>query len=405
MMKKILYGLFGWFSCVGMWAQGPRLSVTIENTLPVMRKAYPVTINLADHAPNRKITSAQVFVSEKEIPSQLDDLNGDMQADELVFLTDIPSKGKVNVQINLSGEKPQKDYPSGVNAYIKLNDIKEKHPKVKSVTYPGDANLLDMYNSIYGHGAVFESSLAGFRIYMDNRQSIDLYGKTLPRLELEETGFYTTEAQAAEGYGCDILWAGQSVGAGSFRGYRNEQPCYIDTVSWRRQTVIASGPIRSIVEVSDGSWIYKGQTLDMTQRYTLYAGHRDVAVDVHIQGAARGETFCTGVQKLEDKNEGFMSHNGLTGSWGNNIPEKSRMSHNEWVGLGLYAHPENRKAMKEDAFNYLTLLQLNDAQRIRYHVAVCARRENDGFKSSREWFDYLKKWQEGLSTPCLITVQ
>lgn len=124
---------------------------------------------------------------------------------------------------------------------MKLHDEKGKHPEMKSITYPGDADLLDMYNSIYGHGAVFESRLAAFRIYMDNRQSIDLYGKTSYQLEMDSTGFYTTPEQLAQGYGCDILWAGQSVGAGSFRGYQNDKPCYIDTVAWRRQTILADG--------------------------------------------------------------------------------------------------------------------------------------------------------------------
>lgn len=167
---------------------------------------------------------------------------------------------------------------------------------MKSITYPGNADLLDMYNSIYGHGAVFESRLAAFRIYMDNRQSIDLYGKTSYRLEMDSTGFYTTPEQLAQGYGCDILWAGQSVGAGSFRGYQNDKPCYIDTVAWRRQTILADGPVRTVVEVADGGWIYHGQTLHMTQRYTLYAGHRDVEVDIRIDGASPDATFCTGIQ-------------------------------------------------------------------------------------------------------------
>ena len=116
-----------------------------------------------------------------------------------------------------------------------------------------------MYNGLYGHGAVFESRLAAScRICMDNRQSIDLYGKTSYRLEMDSTGFYTTPwKQLAQGqrFG-DILRAGQELaGAGSFRGYQNDKPCYIDTVAWRRQTILADGPVRTVVEVADGGWI------------------------------------------------------------------------------------------------------------------------------------------------------
>ena len=43
---------------------------------------------------------------------------------------------------------------------------------------------------MYHHGPAFESELVAFRAYMDNRQSIDLYGKKYQRLELAETNFY-----------------------------------------------------------------------------------------------------------------------------------------------------------------------------------------------------------------------
>ena len=93
----------------------------------------------------------------------------------------------------------------------------------------------------------------------------------------------------------------------------------------------------------------------MTQRYTLYAGHRDVEVDIRIDGASPDATFCTGIQKLERHSTGFMQEDGLCGSWGNNVPEKSTPEHDEWVGLGLYTDKACRKEMKEDEFNYLPM--------------------------------------------------
>ncbi len=73
------------------------------------------------------------------------------------------------------------------DAYIKLNDHHGKHPRVVSVAYPGDANTLDMYNSIYGHGAVIENPWVAYRVYMDHRQSLDLYVKHRLGLELDIT--------------------------------------------------------------------------------------------------------------------------------------------------------------------------------------------------------------------------
>lgn len=38
------------------------------------------------------------------------------------------------------------------DAYLKLYDHHGKHPRIESITYPGVANTIDMYNSLYGHG-------------------------------------------------------------------------------------------------------------------------------------------------------------------------------------------------------------------------------------------------------------
>ena len=193
-----------------------------------------------------------------------------------------------------------------------------------------------------GHGAVFESRLAAFRIYMDNRQSIDLYGKTSYRLEMDSTGFYTTPEQLAQGYGCDILWAGQSVGAGSFQGYQNDKPCYIDTVAWRRQTILADGPVRTVVEVADGGWIYHGQTLHMTQRYTLCRTPRRGGGHPHRRRFA-GRDLLHGHTKTGTPLHRLHAGRRPLQQLGNNVPEKSTPEHDEWVGLGLYTDKACRR--------------------------------------------------------------
>ena len=394
------------FCCISsLQAREVVREVRIANPTGQPREACPVVLDLKAYAKGLDVRSATVLCDGSETAYQLDDLNGDFRADELAFVAYVPAQGSVTCRVTLSDQKSPRTYTARTRAYIKLHDQKGQHPEVSSITYPGNADLLDMYNSLYGHGAVFESELAAFRIYMDNRQSIDIYGKTHPRLEMDHTGFYTTKEQLAQGYGCDILWAGQSVGAGSFRGYQNEKPCYIDTVAWRRQTVLASGPVRAIVEVADGQWTYNGHPLQMRQRYTLYAGHRDVEVSVDISGPLPVDTFCTGIQKLESEPSGFMQEDGLCGSWGCNVPEKSEPDHREWVGLGLYAAPGNRIGMEEDDFNYLTLLQPDKDRQIRYRLTVCARREKDGFKTAQEWFDYLRQWKAEADSPCTVTVR
>lgn len=379
--------------------------VTVTNPLDVPRKDVPVVVGLAPYVqPGERLTSARVEGDTGELPVQLDDLDGDLCPDELVFVADVPAQGRARFRMTLSDTEPPRTYTPRVHAHIKLFDSKLQYPQVQTVTYPGSVPPLDTYNSIYGHGALFESEWVGFRVYMDHRQSIDIYGKQQPRLELDRTNFYTPAADREAGWGCDVLWAGQSVGAGSFRGYVDGQPVYVDSVAWRGQAVRAAGPVRTVVEVTDRDWWYGGRNVQMVQRYILYAGHRDVAVEIRLTGAGPGALFCTGVQKLETANEGRMRPDGLVGSWGTNVPEKAEPDHSEGVGLGVCVPDCNRVEVKEDDYNYLCVLRPDADGRITYGLAICARMEQGGFTNSSEWFRYLDQWREGLEHPCTVHV-
>ena len=405
-MKKILLSLI---ALLPLAATGQTFRVTVTNPSDTDRKDVPVVMDL--HKTLKKkasnVLSAEVITpSGSSIPSQLDDLDGDLIPDELAFVANIPARSTLSFRVQCSAILSQSSFPPRTAAFMKVWDRKYRYPYINSIEYQGRNEPLATYDAIYGHGAQWESELVGFRVYMDHRQSIDIYGKPTPQLVLDKTNFYSTREDISAGLGCDILFAGPSVGAGSFRGYVDGQPTYVDSVEARGQRVIASGPVRAIVEVTDKNWFYAGRTLQMRQRYTIYARHRDVEVDIQLSGAdVNGLAFCTGVQKLELDNEGLMDlTNGLVGSWGRNVPDKAAEDLVEGVGLGVSVDARYLTSKKEDAYNYLDILHPVDG-RIRYHLAICALMERNGFKDAKSWFNWLHQWQAELNQPCKVKVK
>lgn len=389
------------------------LTIKVTNPSGADRKDVPVVIDLhktlkkkAANVLSARVTALPSKDSAQGEPVQLDDLDGDLIPDEMAFVCDVPANTTATYKVQFLPISSNETYSPRTAAFMKVWDRKYRYPYINSIEYQGRNEPLATYDAIYGHGAQWESELVGFRVYMDHRQSIDIYGKPTPQLVLDKTNFYSTREDIAAGLGCDILFAGPSVGAGSFRGYVNGEPTYVDSVDARGQRVIASGPVRAIVEVWDKNWYYVGKTLQMRQRYTIYAGHRDVEVDIHLAGDGVNDLqFCTGVQKLELENEGFINKaNGLVGSWGKNIPDKAAEDLIEGVGLGVTASAPYLVSKKEDTYNYLTILRPRDGL-IRYHLAICALMERGGFSSSTQWFDWLQQWQQQLENPCIIRVR
>jgi hypothetical protein len=232
----------------------------------------------------------------------------------------------------------------------------------------------------------------GFRVYMDHRQSIDLYGKKQARMELDQTNFYTTDEQWNAGYGEDILFVGGSIGAGSFRGYVGDSLLFVNPVKTRGQQVLQEGPDTAIVEIYATDWQYHGQTLQFRQRFTAVRGHREIMVDVWLEGCPDTETFATGVQKFEFNTSGIIRTDGLVASWGSNVPDKEgNPDRMHTLGMGVRVSEDYLVDVKEDVFNYLCIVHPVNGH-IRYWLTTASDLQSDGgFHSAQQWLNYCKE--------------
>ena len=421
-MKRILYLLF--FLPLTAGAQ-QTIKVSVSNPSASVRSDEPVVINLA---PYGDIRSALVTVNGQEIPCQLDDLNQDETFDELCFLADLQGKEKKQYTVTLYHEGEPRTYPARVFAEMVLGNSKDKSLKknqqnnyIESITARGDAAYT--YNIQHHHGVDFESELNGIRIYFDERQTLDLYGKFKKQLELKETQFYTDQDQKAKGYGDDVLWVGQTFGLGAFRGWNGKEPTNVSPVRSRTQRIISYGPLRTIVEVIDKGWLApKGNLspltipeqssptrslshlspLNMTLRYTQYAGHRDTDVDVFFNRPVADYHFSTGIINVKNSVE-FSDKKGLRACWGTDWPSSDTINFKrETVGLGIcipMKYVRSEEPANKD--NYAFVVGTADSH-LRYKVIYCSDNESFGYHSAKEWFAFLREWKKEVEKPISV---
>lgn len=267
-----------------------------------------------------------------------------------------------------------------VDAFLKINSgYNGSRPRVDALTFPGSVSPELTYNAAFPHGGVLENPYLAFRVYFDNRQSIDLYAKKHPEAELDLTNFYILPSDTTGQYGRDVLWAGASIAAGSFRGWQNGSPATIDTVATRTQRV--EWPDRLIVE--DNGWQYNGHTISVRQTYTVSALSPDLEVEIELSGHTPDDVFCTGVQKLATGNQGFADPRGVAASCGSNIPDASRPDATVSVGLAVTVDPANVVGATTDEINYLILLRPDRHGRIRYHISAASPLPTDWLERFR----------------------
>ena len=390
-------------------AETKTIKVKLTNPLNVKRSDVPVVVSLRDVQFN--VVDAVVKDGDREVSSQIDDLDRNLRNDELAFVIDMEAKGKKTLTVELYSDKQtERNYPRRTYGDMIVRDFKTK----KKNKFPGYIHSLsapegvDVFHLLHHHGADFESELVAYRVYFDERQTYDLYGKYNKQLELQTSQFYPDDEQLAAGYGDDVLWAGQTVGLGALRGWDGQKPTMVSPVKSRGQRMVASGPVRTIVELTDEGWQLGGQTFNIRQNVIIYAGHRDCEVQVYQDAPVKEVQFATGVINLNDKM--YSDHKGLVGDWGGNWPNgaKDSIAGKPKIVVGLAVNVPEKYVISEPANQkdqFLYTLGMKGSDRLTYNMAFTCDKETFGFKDAKEWFAWMKQWKKELDNPVKVTVE
>lgn len=379
------------------------IQLQLTNPTKMERTDAPVVVNLSEY---NDVRSAMVTIDGVEQPCQLDDLDQDGRFDELAFVTDFTKKQKKDAIVTLFNNGEPRQYAPRTYAEMVMRNskVKEKNKHdiyISSITVDKETANSNSYNILHHHGVAFESELIALRIYLDQRQTLDLYGKFHEGLELKETQFYTSDEQKQQGYGDDVLWVGNTFGLGAMRGWDGTAPTLLSDYQRRTQRILATGPVRTIVEVKDDGWRVTPTALpvNMTIRYTLYGGHRDIDVDVTFNRNVPDLQFSTGIINVKNSEE-FSDKDGLRACWGTDWPATDTLKwKRETVGLAIYMPAKYRvKEMEANTDNYAYVVKA-DGNKIHYSLSYTSDNEDFGYHSANTWFDFVKLWRKQLEAP------
>ena len=403
-MNKKIFSLLLFSAFVGNAFAQQFFTITVRNPSKETRNDEPVSVKLKE---SDMVTRAVVTCDGFEIPSQLDDLDENAYNDELFFLADLEGKKSKTYTVELFNKGIQTAYANKTFAELVVPSKDKSLAKNKQDIYlrglSFDKKTKDRYHFVHSHGVCFESDLIAMRIYFDDRQTIDLYGKTHKGLVIKDTQFYPSDEQLKANSGDDVLWVGNTYGLGALRGWDGYKQLLFTDMKRQEQRVITEGPLRAIVEVEDRGWVPAPGLRPITAniRYTIYGGHRDFDVDVTFDRDVKDYRFATGLINVKNSVE-FSDKQGLRGCWGTDWPvsEKDSAGHKrETVGLGICINPNNIiSEQPADKDNYAFVISTKTDE-LHYGIVFCSDNEDFGYHNAKTWFKFLKSWKEELCNP------
>jgi hypothetical protein len=395
-MRKPLFAItiFLLFAALGApaWPQAhiKVIKIAITNPTEIQRNAEDIVLSIAalrkiapDFTPASVIvtTSAAATLEEdavtletQELPSQVDDLDGDNKADELVFQIDLrPHQTRiVSVCYGDQGAiwRLRGNYPQRTNAIFS-----------KKFEGPG-----------------WESEQYAWRIYFDARNAIDLYGKRRPSMQLWIYGTpdYGYHNESPEGR--DIYDVGDALGLGSVGAWVDGKLAKVAEVKERKWRIISAGPVRSIVELEYDGWSVGGKSVMLRSRITQWAGERGFEHEILTDNSADGLNFVTGLprkQGIPAMISVAQGANAVTSlaTWGKQVvvpgPGATAVEPEQNLGLAVLT-TSSASSIPGDALNILVQVNVSDHHANWYTMAAWDQEGTNrrvGFGNSKEMGD------------------
>jgi hypothetical protein len=136
-------------------------------------------------------------------------------------------------------------------------------------------------NLIAFEGPGWESDRVAYRLYLDERNVTDVFGKKQPAPILGKIGMGGDDYHADSSWGMDIFQVDQSLGVGGLGTIRNGMAEQIGPAAISA-TVEENGPVVAAVRVEDKGWRGLSGPVNLSARYSIAAGSRVTHVEASL---------------------------------------------------------------------------------------------------------------------------
>jgi hypothetical protein len=206
----------------------------------------------------------------------------------IVFTTDLDAHGRVRAELVPEAVEASPRVAAVLNVQTGSHLAGEHfvggtYKQLDHLDVPPEHLIHD--NLIAFEGPGWESDRVAYRLYLDERNVTDIFGKKRPAPILGTIGMGGDDYHADADWGMDVFQVDQSLGVGGLGTIRNGMAEQIGPATITA-TVEENGPVVAAVRVEDKGWQGASGPVDLTARYSIAAGSRVTRVEASLSDPA-----------------------------------------------------------------------------------------------------------------------
>lgn len=223
--------------------------------------------------------------------------------------------------------------------------------RTDQMSLPGDFRDHSYYIKYEGPG--WENDKTAFRFYLDNRNAIDVYGKSTSGLVLPAVGVDGYDNYHKPSFwGMDNLTVGAALGLGSIAVWDGSNAVRVEEKDSVRCRVVADGKIRSQIKTNYYGWKANGVKCNLTSLITIDAGSRASHMELYVD--QKLDNIATGITK--DKNAELIINHSPENNWSYIATFGKQSQNHDMQGLVIFVRSKQVKEITEDKLSHVLVL-------------------------------------------------
>jgi hypothetical protein len=235
-------------------------------------------------------------------------------------------------------------------------------------------------------GPGWESNKIGYRLYLDWRNAIDIFGKKTEKIVLPQVGQDGFDSyHEMSDWGADILKAGKGIGIGSIDRYLNKERLHFYEVDSTIATV-ANTPNNSVVKVQYYGWKTASDKIDFTSELTIQPNQRYTQHTIHPSKEIQG--ICTGIVK--QKNTELLQKESQNKKWAYIATYGTQSLVPDQLGMAIFYQTNSVDNLVDAEFDHLLLFKPT-TKVVDFYFLGAWEQEPNGIKSKEAFVKYLEE--------------
>ena len=233
-------------------------------------------------------------------------------------------------------------------------------------------------------GPGWESNKVGYRIYLDWRNAIDIFGKVTDSLILQKVGQDGFDSyHDMNPWGMDILKAGKSLGIGSLGRLVNKEVMHFNDVDSTFASVENLSKSSSVY-IDYKGWKTGEEKIDLQSKLTIKPDKRYTE---HTFSSDKGiDGIATGIVKFEGID--LFKKQSNNGDWAYLATYGEQTLVPDQLGLAILYKTETVESVQDGSFDHLIVFKPT-TEKITYYLLGAWEKEKGGIKTREEFFNYL----------------